>query len=44
MVGIEFPDRLDMPPEERIKFAMVLDLFIVRLVFTIHEQPPTMYT
>jgi len=42
MLGIEFPGNDGWPPEERIKFVMVLDLFIVRFMFTIHEQPPMM--
>jgi len=42
MLGIEFPDVREFPPTDRITFAFVIDLFIIRLLFTIHEQPPTM--
>ena len=44
MLGIEFPDKRDIPRGERVKFLMVVDLFIIRFMFTLHEQPPKMYT
>lgn len=39
MIGIEFPDKEDLPPE--VSFGFVVDLLIVRAVFMFERPPPT---